>query len=111
MFASRDRDKVRRLFNVNTIVVINKTCIGKRRLVFTREHEVFASDRVDCFGSILVTARKSKVIGLTEEKNFKTVEHSGVDSTVMGSTFKVERGQKWMELMLLSYSLPDSRCP
>ena len=60
MFAGGDRDEVRGLFNLNTLVVINETHVGKRGLVITREHKARTNDIIDSFGNVFVRAAPAK---------------------------------------------------
>ena len=54
IFASGDRDKVRGPFDLNTILVINETYVGKWGLIFAREHKLLTNDIVDGFGNVFV---------------------------------------------------------
>ena len=67
IFASRNGDEVRGLLNLDTIVIIDETHVGKIRFVLSREHEVLANDIIDSFGSSFIRAGKSKIVNLAEE--------------------------------------------
>ena len=56
VFGSQNGDKIRGLLDLNTVLVVDKTRVGKRMLILTREHEVFANNIVDGFGNVLIRA-------------------------------------------------------
>ena len=78
------------MLNLDAIVVVDKTHVGKRRFVFPREHEALANDIIDSFGNVLIRASKREVVDLAEEENFDATERSGVNRTIVCGAFKVE---------------------
>ena len=74
IFGGGNRDKSGGLFNVDSIVVVNKSHVSKGWLVLARESETFANNLIDGFGNILIRAGKSKVIDLAKQEDFGAAE-------------------------------------
>ena len=78
------------MFNLDAIIVVDKTHVSKGRLVIARESELLANDIIDSFGDLLVRAGESKIINLAKEKDLNTTERGGINGTIVRCAFEVE---------------------
>ena len=69
---------------------MDKAHESKRQLIFTRNHEAFTKDMVNCFRNILIETSKGQVINLLEEENLDTTKHGKVNDTVLSGAFEIK---------------------
>ena len=93
VLGSSDRDRIRGLFILHAIVIINRSHVSKWGFLFTNQHKMFANDIVDSFGSIFTGTRKDKIVHLMEKK-FDRTKRSRVNHVVMGGAFDIEVEQR-----------------
>ena len=74
--------------NVDTIELFEKAKILERRFSFIRELQLRADDGADVLGCILMFTGNSKIIDLTQEKNWVTVDDSTIDIAGMCGGFE-----------------------
>ena len=90
ILSRRNGDKVRELLNLDPVVVVDETHVGKGSSVFSRESEAFANDIIGSFGNVFIRAGESKIIDLAKEEDFDPTERGGVNGMIMRGAFKVE---------------------
>ena len=78
------------MFNLDSIIVVYETHIGKGWFVFAGKSKTLPDDIVDSLGNVFVRAGKSKIIDLAKEEDFDPTERSGVNRTIMRGALEVE---------------------
>ena len=66
IFCGGNRDKSGGLLDLDSVIVIDETHVGKGRLVFTGKSKTFSDDIIDSLGNAFVRASKSEVVNLAK---------------------------------------------
>ena len=79
------------LLNSDTIIVIQESKVLEGGFIFLRKLEGRADDGEDVFRDVLIVARKSEIVDLTEKQDQVTLIRRAIDGFVMTRGREVER--------------------
>ena len=99
VFTSQDGDKVGGLLDLDAVVVIYKPHVGKRRLVFSRQHEGLSNNVIDGLSNVFVRACEGKVVNLAKKQNFDNTKRSRVDWSIRWKTKEIMRSYECLRLL------------